>query len=611
MCGILGFFGEKKPNFNFFNEILAITNHRGPDDSGIFFDEKIILGSNRLSILDLSPKGKMPMKDHSGNFVIILNGEIYNYIELKKKFNISTKTNTDTEVLLELYKKIGINCLDELNGMFAFAIYDLKDKKLFCARDPIGIKPFYYSIEGDNFCFSSEVKSINKFYKTKNINYDYIKKYLSYGIYDNDDETFFSSINQLSPGSYIIKDKDNFYIKKYWDLKSIPKNNFNLNETCEKFNSLIDKSFRIQLRSDAKLGINVSSGLDSCLMMLNLNKINGGQGDITANSYFFGENLIDEKNDLQNFVEKINWKVNFVKIVPEDIIKYSEDVMVSQEQPFPGIITYAKHILINKSYEKTRKVILEAQGGDDICVGYRYYFPFFIQDLIKEKKYFKAFSEISKFISKEKMNFSNFFVFYKNSLASIDKAGISADGSKILELDPIFKLNFENKNSIDLSNIQSNLNRVVYRDFTSTKLPRILRSCDRASMFNSKELRVPLLDKDIVEFCYASGNKHKIKNGSLRYFYRKTLLDKFKDSSIFKRKNYISDPQTIWLRTHLYDWAHSLLSDQNSFSSNFYDRKKTLAFLEDFKKNSKINNSFKIWQLVNLELWKKYCIENN
>ncbi|MDB2446712.1 asparagine synthase (glutamine-hydrolyzing) [Candidatus Pelagibacter bacterium] len=609
MCGILGFFGGKKPNLDFFNEILEITNHRGPDDSGVFSDDKVILGSNRLSIIDLSPKGKMPMKDSSGNFVIILNGEIYNYIELKKKFNILTKTNTDTEVLLELYKKIGIKCLDELNGMFAFAIYDLNKKKLFCARDPIGVKPFYYSLEGDNFCFSSEVKSINKFYKTKNINYDYIKKYLSYGLYDNNDETFFSSIKQLSPGSYIIKDNNNFYIKKYWDLKNIPKNNLNLEETCEKFNSLIDKSFRIQLRSDAKLGINVSSGLDSCLMMYNLNKINGGQGDITANSYFFGETLVDEKNDLSNFAEKINWKVNFVKITPEDIIKYSRDVMVSQEQPFPGIITYAKHILINKSYEKNRKVILEAQGGDDICVGYKYYFPFFIKDLIKEKKFLKAFSEISKFISREKMSFSNFFIFYKNSLTSIDKAGVSADGSKILKLDPMFETNFDNKNSLDLSNIQSQLNRIVYRDFTSAKLPRILRSCDRASMSSSKELRVPLLDKDIVEFCYATGNEHKVKNGSLRYFYRKTLLEKFKDSSIFKRKNYISDPQTIWLRTHLYDWAYSLLSNKNSFSRNFYDQKKTLTFLDNFKRNHKINNSFKIWQLINLELWKKYCIE--
>ena len=167
MCGILGFFGSKKPSLDFFKEILAITNHRGPDDSGVFFDEKIILGSNRLSILDLSSNGKMPMQDDSGNYIIIFNGEIYNYIELKKKFNIFTRTNTDTEVLLELYKKIGINCLDELNGMFAFAIYDLKKKKLFCARDPIGIKPLYYSIEGNNFYFSSEVKSINKFYKKK------------------------------------------------------------------------------------------------------------------------------------------------------------------------------------------------------------------------------------------------------------------------------------------------------------------------------------------------------------------------------------------------------------------------------------------------------------
>jgi asparagine synthase (glutamine-hydrolysing) len=391
-------------------------------------------------------------------------------------------------------------------------------------------------------------------------------------------------------------------------LQNVPQNNLSLDESCEKFNTLIDNSFRMQLRSDAKLGVNVSSGLDSCLMMHNLNSINGGQGDIAANSYYFGESLVDEKNDLTNFANKINWKVNFVKIEPEDIVKYSQDVMVSQEQPFPGMITYAKHILINKSYEKDRKVILEAQGGDDICAGYKYYFPFFIKDLIKGGRFFKSLSEIISFLIREKMSLSNFVFFYKNSLASMNKAGISADGSKILKLDPMFETSLNYKNSPDLSNIQSFLNRIVYRDFTSTKLPRILRSCDRASMFSSKELRVPLLDKNIVEFCYGVSNEYKIKNGSLRYFYRKALLDKYKDGSIFKRKNYISDPQTIWLRTHLYDWAYSLLTDQNSFCRNFYDPKKTIIFLENFKKNSRINNSFKIWQLVNLELWNKYCV---
>jgi asparagine synthase (glutamine-hydrolysing) len=609
MCGILGFFGDKNPNINFFREILSLTNHRGPDDSGVFSDDRIILGSNRLSILDLSANGKMPMFDSSGRYVIIFNGEIYNYIELKKQFSIQTKTETDTEVLLELYKKIGINCLEKLNGMFAFVIYDLKEKKVFCARDPIGIKPFYYSTEANNFYFSSEIKSINKFYNSKSINHNYIKSYLSYGLYDNNEETFFSKIKQLLPGSYILKDDNSFFIKKYWDLQNIRKNNLGLQESCDKFNNLIENAFRIQLRSDAKLGINVSSGLDSCLMMHNLNKINGGQGSIAANSYYFEDSLINEKKDLIDFANKINWKINFVKVLPNDIIKFSQDVMVSQEQPFPGIVTFAKHILINKSYEKERKVILEAQGGDDICAGYKYYFPFFIKDLINNGEVIKCLREIGAFLIKEKMNPLNFIKFYKNSLDSLKKSGISADGSRILELESTFEESLNNKSLLDLSNIESFLDKIVYRDFTSTKLPRILRSCDRASMFNSKELRVPLLDKNIVEFCFAIKNDHKIKNGSLRYFYRKALLNKFKDYSVFKKKNYISDPQTAWLRTHLFDWAHSILAKPNSFCSNFYNQKNILNFLENFKKNNKVNNSFKVWQLINLELWHNYCVQ--
>ena len=309
-----------------------------------------------------------------------------------------------------------------------------------------------------------------------------------------------------------------------------------------------------------------------------LDRVNNGQKDINANSYYFDETSIDEKQDLEQFSKLLNWKVNFYKISSQDVIDNFEEILINQEGPFPGIPTIAKSLLIKRAYGPDCKVILEGQGGDDIAGGYKYIFGSFIYDLIKEKNLFDILSETSKFKNIENENWISVISYIYNCIKGLKEGGYSADGTKNVNLevlDPNFlKDNQDNYSEItkNILNIKSNLDKIIYRDIYFTKLPRILKSCDRASMSYGKELRVPFLDKDVSYFFYNLDNKYKIKNGNLRYLYRKMIKEKF-NIKAFEKKRYISDPQVKWLKSDLFEWAYSILSDKKTFYDGIYDTK--------------------------------------
>ncbi len=306
MCGIVASSISDCKNEVFTREMLKKIKHRGPDNTDFFSNPNVSLGSCRLSIMDISKKADMPMTDRSGRFVIVYNGEVYNFKDLKKKYEISTRTNSDTEVVLELYAKLKENCLNELNGIFSFIIFDKHNNNLFCARDPIGVKPFYYIFDNINFLASSEIKSFTEF-NSHNLNLNVVKKYLTSSFYDYGEETFFNNIFQLQPGHYLnysIK-KKKIQIKKYFFLnkkKMIEtKNEENL---INKGSELILDSFKIQMQTDTNLALNLSSGLDSKLMLSCVDRINGGQKSIRANSFFFEDKNFNEKPDLEDFSKK-------------------------------------------------------------------------------------------------------------------------------------------------------------------------------------------------------------------------------------------------------------------------------------------------------------------
>jgi asparagine synthase (glutamine-hydrolysing) len=613
MCGFAFISGYKDSYTSNISEILSALHHRGPDNSEFISQKRFSLGSCRLSIFDHSEKGKMPMKDKTGRYYIVYNGEIYNFKQLKKQFNISTVSETDTEVLLELFIKLGKKSLNYLNGIFSFIIYDQKNNSLFAARDRLGVKPFFYYHNSREFIISSEIKGILTQKQNSNIselNMIQVSTYLKTTFYDYGESTFYKNIKQLPQGHYFEYDiyKNKLDIKKYWDLNFNKKiSNQNI---YDQFEYDLLNSFKLQLGSDTDIAVNISSGIDSKLMVKVLKKLNLKK--VIYNSYYFDSKQYSEKENLEEFAKKEDIEVNFFKITPEDIIKNFDEVFLSQDEPFPGVPTIAKHLLIKRSSQKKTKVILEAQGGDDFAGGYKYIFPFYLLSLSREKKYIKYINEFLFFMFKEKMSLLNMFKFINNSKKSFFEGGISADGS--IAIEDIFTHNLnvdcdllDNLNKIDNKKI-SYLKKIIYRDLFFCKLPRILRSCDRASMYNSKELRVPLLDHNIVEFFFNLEDDNIIRNGDLRYFYREFCKKKFNIKESFLKKIYVSDPQTKWIKNELYDWAYDNLSCKSFKLGEFVDQKKLLLSFTNFKNNKYIQNSNIYWQVINLQ--KLFSLKN-
>ena len=618
MCGIALVIDDQNSSETKTRNIISQIKHRGPDDEGFYFENNLSLGSNRLSILDLSENGRMPFTDSSGRYKISFNGEIYNYIELKKQFNIITKTNTDTEVLIELYAKLKEKVLDYLNGIFAFTIYDSKTKEIFCARDRLGIKPLYYFISNNRFIVSSEIKGIlNTEEHLKIINQDILINYLKTSYYDANENTFYDNIFSLKASHYIIYSLSDRQIRKfrYWNLKENFSETKNDNLLMYELHKLIQNSFKIQTRTDTDLGVNLSGGLDSKLMMLTLDEMNNGQKKIKASSFYFDDEEYNERNDLETFSKNINWKVDFFKITPEDIINNFDNTYDSQDEPFPGIPTIGKDLLIKRSYDKNFKVILEGQGGDDFAAGYFYIFPFYIKSLLKNFKYLQAFKEIKSFTKNENLSLYNFIKFYSSSINSFEGKFISADGTSSYDKKILNEKYQDGYNIIykkilgEVLFIKSPLKKIIYRDLFYCKLPRILRSCDRASMSHGKELRVPLLDHNIIEFFFNLKDSQLIRNGNLRDFYRRYIHKFYPQISyyeIFKKKRYVSDPQVKWLKTVLYYWALERISSNNLKKSEIYNQKRLIEKFKEFKNNKKLNNSNIFWQALCLErLYKK------
>ena len=604
MCGLAAIFGSSKLKKEDTEKMIFTISHRGPDNQGFLHKEDISMGSCRLSIFDMSDKGNMPMTDKSGRFSIIYNGEIYNFKELKKKYNIVTNSNSDTEILLELFAKLNVNCLKHLNGIFAFIIFDNVEKKIFCARDRFGVKPLYFFNKGNSYYFCSEIKGLLNIKENIQVNYDAIKMYLTTSFYDYSTQSFYSEIKQIEQSTCLILNINNFEKKifKYWDLSE--KDNVG---SFDELNNLFMNSLSIQQQSDSKIGLNVSTGIDSNLMISYLNYLNKGQKNINANSFYFEDSEFDTRKDLKDMSKYYGWDINEFKISSDDVINKFENVFNSQDEPYPGLVTIAKDKLIEKAYPPECKVILEGQGGDDIAAGYKYVFPLYLLDLLRSLRFFKSFDEINCFIKEENLNISQFFNFFSNSIKGYFFGGISADGTKSFQ-NNILKIQ-KNSNKYlykgILKKIEKNksyLKKILYRDIFFCKLSRILRSCDRASMAHGKELRVPLLDHNIVEYFFSIRNEELIKKGKLRNYYKNFALNKFPENKFLKKnKLYLSDPQTKWLKSSLFGWMEDKLSSKNLFIDNLIDKKKLIVYLHNFKKDKKINNSNFLWQLISVE----------
>ena len=633
MCSISGICNfEKKPSIEIVELMTKLLSHRGPDDSGFFQNENVSFGHNRLSIIDLQ-NSKQPMKDNLNKNIIIFNGEIYNFKELKsdlQSLGHKFETEGDTEVVLKSYNQWGIECLKKLEGMFVFCIWDNKKKQLFIGRDKFGEKPlFYYFSKKYGFMFSSEIKSFLQVKEIKDelgLNLDSINQYLSLNYLINN-KTFFNEIKSLSPASYIILNALNFkkeiLIKKYWFLEEYfkKKTKDNFNQASEKIDFLLEKSIKQKMFSNVENGVFLSGGIDSSAISLKLKKIDNHI--MSAHNILFKEKKFNESADAKIIADYLNINLNHYEVpINEDLTNEFPKIIDAMDQPMSDT-SFVSTYYLSKYSKKKSKVVLSGDGADELFGGYdtykadiyRKFFPriSFKSNLLKEipNKIFKTNLgkigmeyKINKFINGLHFKDHHSHILWREIFSYEEKKKLFNKFDKDL-----INHNFLNYVDRQIQKVKDlhYLDQYMYLDF-KTWLPNdILYKVDRSTMYNSQESRLPFLDSELVEYACSLPVEYKINIFERKKILRKIIKSSLPKSLLKKKKSGFNTPIGLWLinNKQFKDMSHDLLSTKFMQDLFNYDE---LINIWDSHQNMKIDQTYKIFNLISLSQW---VINNN
>lgn len=633
MCGITGIYNlnSKSQNQNSKLIIEKMTDtlvHRGPDDEGYFIDKNIALGHRRLSIIDLTKAGHQPMK--FGDFIIVYNGEIYNYLEIREELiakGYQFKTRTDTEVILAAYQEWGEKCLSRFNGMWAFAIYDVKKNELFCSRDRLGVKPFYYYQDHNQFIFASEIKALLAHPQIQaESNNQIIYDYLTYGFTDHSQETFFKNICQLSPAHYIKINKNNIIDKKYWDIEEKPVN-LAEGQLVKKFQELFRDAVNLRLRSDVAVGSCLSGGLDSSSIVAQVNALLREQGFIssigkkqkTFSSIYSSQldQMANEKKYIDLIIQQTEVSANFIEPNPKKLIKDLEHLIYLQDEPFGSTSIYAQYNVFRLAHQKKTTVILDGQGADETLAGYLPDFGIYLAEMARQKRFWQIIKNLWQF-RKLHPNYplSNIFkafgfiisqiffgfclkpIFFLSQQKNINllKHEFAHQNFHVFKMPNKFKNWFKNFNWWQVSKMS---------------LPSLLHWEDRNSMGFSVESRVPFLDYRLVEFIFSLPDDLIIRDGKTKYILREAL-HRLLPEAIYNRHDKIgfATPEARWLTKNLKPEIDQILASPSFQSRPYWIASKVQKYWQNIL-TGKEKFNFTIWRFINLELWLRKFIDKN
>lgn len=601
MCGIFGLLSQsltKKHIESKLKVMSKILEHRGPDGNGIWVDDNssnlnVGLGHNRLSIIDLTDGAKQPMS-LSERFVITFNGEIYNYIELKKKLiqaGINFKSNSDTEVLLNMYAQYGEDCLDQIDGMFAFAIWDKIKLELFCARDRFGEKPFYYNLSNGEFTFSSEIKGLISSGVSNTQNEEMLYNYLFYNkLHDSQDlsKTFYSQVKSLPP-AHVLKfnSKNELIIKKYWRASSLSltQSDLSFNEANLEFQKLFSSSLLKRLRSDVKLGASLSGGLDSSFTVSMINRVDPDIDFSTFSAKFPG--FIKDESKFIDIVRSCIDSSNYDCFPREDLITSKlSNVLHYQDEPILSPSILVQYDVMKLANENAVKVIIDGQGADEYLAGYTGFHDVFFMEMFKKSPwlFLKKYKEFLNFNKGNKINKSS-----KRILSTLAKSIV---GNKSLNTLSQFslgkKLSKNRSNSLkDYFNdnkkfkfksnyVFQNLDQCLRHSLFNGDLQDLLRFADRNSMANSVETRLPFLNHELVDFVLSLPSEYKFKNGYTKALLREAMKDKLPNEIIFRKEK-------VGYETPKYNWQEMIRDEK--LKNNSSEQCFNIAVLESLKFN--------------------------
>jgi asparagine synthase (glutamine-hydrolysing) len=600
MCGICGFnWNDKKLIINMNDQM----KNRGPDSDGHYIDNNISLGHTRLSIIDLSSRGKQPMTDNDESIIITYNGEIYNFQDLKRLLEekgYEFKSNTDTEVVIYSYKEWGVECIKRFIGMFAFCIYDKNKEILFLARDHIGIKPLYYYYDEKKFIFSSTIPPLLKHKLKTEPNKMLIRDFLLYNTTDYSQNTFFSNINKLPAGCSMVYFIRHNHLKKYrwWSNDFVGDYGGSYQSAVRKLRMLMEKSVKRRLLSDVPVGTCLSGGLDSSYIACLIDKIS--DVDIQTFSATFPGFEKDESKFIDIVSSKTGIYNNKIEPTAKDLEKELLDFVEAMGEPVPSPSPFAQYKVFQLARRKKRTVILDGQGADELFGGYKYFFGFYIKGLILNFQISKVIKELYHVIKKTQSPTSVLSVLFLFLPLSFKK------------------MYFRNKSNISIAllNDSSSVTPFFSRYYTKKslhgalkyhldhKLEHLLKWEDRNSMAASREARVPFLDKEVINFVFTLPEKFIISNGVSKRILR-SAMNGTVPTEISNRMDKIgfATPEEFWLSSEpIRELLDKFFIKDTPLSKDYIDLDKTSKAIIKYGKGVKKYNSF-LWKSLFLETW--------
>lgn len=622
MCGIAGFVTVAN-NLNINNDILRnmvnSLSHRGPDDEGMVNInlgasglKGVFLGHRRLKIIDLSLTGHQPMFNGSKTLCITYNGEIYNYIEIRKELinkGYRFKSTSDTEVILNAYQEWGVDCFAKFNGMWALAILDNKKKKVILSRDRFGKKPLYYYKSADEFVFASEIKALLKYPSVKSApNYGKIFRYLStnYRYVDIDNESYFANIFQVPKSSFLeINESLNLNIKQYWRL-SIKEFDSGKNEqdVVQGFRDLLIDSVRLRLRSDVPVGCMLSGGLDSTSIACIAYKIL--KQPIIAFSGITGaeKRTYDESDYINKVIEETRADFHYIRPDPEDIFKTVDEMLGFHDEPICTVTWYSLYLIAKKVKNEKTPVLLNGHGGDELTAGYWDYYHYNFYDLESNGQN----DDLKKEINDWKINHGrdiNEIDRYKDYTRRLANLSVS-EKNRFPDYSDIFLDELKEQYLQDIKLEQpegSLLNKRLYSDLMYETIPPSLRAEDRNTMAHSIESRSPWLDYRLAEYCFSLPSKFKIRNGLGKWIVRESMKGILpEDVRMRKDKSGFIAPADEWFRTINRKQLSDLVHSGSFIKRKLFKLNKIEKILTEHLEADRNHQMF-LWQLINLEIW--------
>lgn len=630
MCGIVGIFGG---NTSLIHKACEAIKHRGPDDSGVFINDEIniALGHQRLSILDLSDFGHQPMLSNNKQVIIVFNGEIYNFIELRsnlEKDGYVFKGDSDTEVLLSLYLFYGTEMLSKLNGIFAFAILDISSDILFIARDALGVKPLYYSSEGGVFSFASEIKALLEFDSiNKELNLEAINRYLSF-LWCPGDGTPIKSIKKLLPGeALIIK---NGKINKKWIWYQLPifrgvRSNLSKKNAILGTTDHLRQAVHRQMISDVPLGAFLSGGLDSSSVVAFARELNPDIKCFTIKTEGGQDKgFVDDLPYAKKVAKHLNVSLEVVSVDSKKMAEDLQSMVIQLDEPLADPASLNVRYISQLAKDQGIKVLLSGAGGDDIFTGYRRHYA------LELESYWNWLPKnVREFIENTSKNLNNNIPIQRKLSKLFNGAGLDNNERLLnyfrwtsdLTLQSLYSADIQefmmhsNINSPmndfieDLSKNTSRLDQMLAIEQRFFLADHNLNYTDKMSMAVGLETRVPFLDKDLIEFAAHIPNNYKQRGHQGKWVLKKAMEAYLPKDIIYRPKSGFGVPLRRWLQEDLKELLGDLLSLDSLNKRGLFSAQSVQKLISD-NDHGKIDASYTILSLLCIEIWCRAYIDN-